>query len=255
MNKASELLKLSIKADLDSNDDFSLISIPKHLMDIKKLCLDRSSSIDEIIPAIEKDPGLTSFLIRMANSVHYIGQRNAISSVREACIRMGLGEVGNYAILYATRIMHEAKVSAPVIRDKINLNLKRSQSVATRAVNAITLLKEQGLKFDMSEVQTTVSLYFASNLGVYSKADKMSHLDLSINDLGEVCRALNPELVQALLSYVGYLEPEINRIAFGSKGHLSWLDIVHKEIYFESSDMVDVQVKERLNELKLIDSK
>ncbi|WP_137297214.1 HDOD domain-containing protein [Psychromonas sp. SP041] len=253
MSKISDALKSSVYDDINEGVEFSLISIPKHLMDIKKICLSSDSSVDEVIEAIERDPGLTGFLIKMANTIHYLGQINSITSIKEACLRMGLRKVGNYAILYATKLMYEIKIKHSSISDEMKRNLREAKKISTSAVESAKKLKQEGLKFDLSEIQTTVSLYFASVLPVYAKAGQLDFDKIITDDIQRASGELRTMLVQSLFKYVGYSSSETEKITFGMGGKIDWLDIVHKEIYLNDNNMVSQSIKERLSHIGFIE--
>lgn len=252
MSHIAKILKMSIIEDLKSNEEFSLISIPKNLMEIKKTCLDHDVAFDDLVLEIEKDPGFTSFLVKMANENHYVRKIKAISSIREVCIKMGLREVSNYAITYAIRVIYEKRSPIKSVRDEMERDLKISNLIGSESLKEIEKRKKSGMSFDRSEVKTTIALCFASNLAVYSKTDKMTLVGANEIDLTAVCRELRDPLLKALLGYVGYLDSDAYKIVNGETGNISWLDIVHNEIYKRDIGMINSSIIERLKKVELI---
>jgi putative nucleotidyltransferase with HDIG domain len=66
----------------------SVPSLPAAATEVAQLLQDPDVSLDELMRAIEYDPGLTSNVLRLANSA-YFGFAGAIDSVRQAIIRLG----------------------------------------------------------------------------------------------------------------------------------------------------------------------
>lgn len=63
-------------------------SIPPAAVEVTRLLQDPESSIAEICKAIEYDPGLTSNILRLANSAYYAFPE-PVESIRDAIVRLG----------------------------------------------------------------------------------------------------------------------------------------------------------------------
>jgi putative nucleotidyltransferase with HDIG domain len=67
-------------------------TLPAGSVEVIRLLQDREVDVTALGRAIEFDPGLTSNVLRWANSVRFAGART-IGSVREAVVRIGLGNL------------------------------------------------------------------------------------------------------------------------------------------------------------------
>ncbi|MBD3336967.1 MAG: HDOD domain-containing protein [Candidatus Eisenbacteria bacterium] len=75
-------------------------AIPTAAVSVLEALADPDVDLRAVAPKIEYDPGLTANLLRMVNSP-YFGFHRKISSVREACIRLGIDKVRNLVIAAA----------------------------------------------------------------------------------------------------------------------------------------------------------
>ncbi len=67
-------------------------SMPAASVEATKFLSDPEADMSDIVRAIEYDPGLTSNLLRMANSAYY-GASDGIGSVRDAIVRLGTYQI------------------------------------------------------------------------------------------------------------------------------------------------------------------
>ena len=67
-------------------------SMPASSAEATRFLSDPESNMSDIVRAIEYDPGLTSNLLRMANSAYY-GVSDRIGSVRDAIVRLGTYQI------------------------------------------------------------------------------------------------------------------------------------------------------------------
>ena len=100
MNRRDEILSKMFEID----------SMPAVAAEASGLLLDPESDMADIVQAIEYDPGLTSNLLRMANSAYY-GVSDPISSVRNAIVRMGTNQI--YSMIVSWGFSSMAKKSVP----------------------------------------------------------------------------------------------------------------------------------------------
>ena len=89
---------------------FDIESIPAAAAEASRLLSDPESDMAEIVRAIEYDPGLTSNLLRMANSAYY-GVSEPIGSVRNALVRLGTYQI--YQMIVSWGFSSMAQQSVP----------------------------------------------------------------------------------------------------------------------------------------------
>lgn len=70
----------------------SVTSIPAAAMQAMKILQDPNANMGEVVQVIAYDPGLTSNILKLANS-SYFGCSKAISSLRDAVVRLGAGNI------------------------------------------------------------------------------------------------------------------------------------------------------------------
>ena len=77
-----------------------LPTLPSIATQILKLANKKETSINEIIPLIEKDPPLAVKVLKIANSAYY-GIRREIKSLRQAIVVIGLDELTNVTLSFS----------------------------------------------------------------------------------------------------------------------------------------------------------
>jgi len=83
-------------------------SLPAAALDALELLPDPDVDIPKVTKAIEYDPGLTSNVLRLANSA-YFGSPRSVNSVRDAIVRLGTKQVLRTIMASATAsLMHRA---------------------------------------------------------------------------------------------------------------------------------------------------
>jgi len=71
---------------------FSVTSIPPVAIEATQLLQDPEANINNLVRVIEYDPGLTSNILRLANSAYY-GFPESIGSVKDAIVRLGMNRI------------------------------------------------------------------------------------------------------------------------------------------------------------------
>ena len=70
----------------------SVSSIPAAALQVMKVLQDHNANMGELVQVISYDPGLTTNILKLANS-SYFGCSKAISSLREAVVRLGSANI------------------------------------------------------------------------------------------------------------------------------------------------------------------
>ena len=87
----------------------SVPSMPAAAAEVVQLLQDPYVEIDDLMRAIEYDPGLTSNVLRLANSA-YFGFAGAIDSVKKAIIRLGMRTIYHLVVASAVAPMADRPV-------------------------------------------------------------------------------------------------------------------------------------------------
>lgn len=87
----------------------SVAELPASAAKLAKLVQDPDVDIQEVVRILEFDPGLTTNVLRMANSAHFAGPHQ-IASVQQAIVRLGLTRVFHLTMASAMSTLARAPV-------------------------------------------------------------------------------------------------------------------------------------------------
>ena len=73
----------------------SLPPMPENILEMRRICANPNASFVDLVPIIEKDPGLCADVLRVANSA-YFGVSHTVESVREAVRYIGFNSVVDF---------------------------------------------------------------------------------------------------------------------------------------------------------------
>jgi HD-like signal output (HDOD) protein len=105
-----------------------LPSLPDIALEVRLVVTERDMSMTSLAKVVQQDPGLSAYLIKVSNSVHY-GRGNAAASLPAALNRLGVAAIRNLASSYAIKTLFYLK--EPAI--KVRLREVWSRSVYTAA--------------------------------------------------------------------------------------------------------------------------
>src|SRR5690606_15534144 len=74
------------------------LSMSQTAWDVYQLTLDSDAEADAIAEAIEREPSLTSEILRLGNSSHYNSSGKEISDLEQIVLRIGRRRIGELAI-------------------------------------------------------------------------------------------------------------------------------------------------------------
>ena len=80
----------------------SLPPMPENIMEIRRVCANTNASFRDLVPIIERDPGLCADILRMANSA-YFGFSHTVESVSEAVRYIGFNGVADFVAVSFSR--------------------------------------------------------------------------------------------------------------------------------------------------------
>lgn len=129
--------------------------MPSSIQQALALLSDPDSDVGAVARALEHDPGLTANILRMANSSYFGGVR-AITSVREAVVRMGGQHV--FKLVLATGI-------APHARKQVRGYDLAPGSLLRHSVTVALAAEELGRQLNLRIPDHTFTSGLVSNLG------------------------------------------------------------------------------------------
>ena len=106
------LLKMKIVSNLDS-----LLPLPEVVLKAQNLIHDPNSRFDDLSDIIETDQEITRNILNMANSAYY-GLKNEVSSVRQACLMLGLDVIAEIIMATATSTLFGKALEAYCINPR-----------------------------------------------------------------------------------------------------------------------------------------
>ncbi len=74
-----------------------ILSLPQTLAEVLRLTRDEDSSAEDIASILEKDPGLTTKVLKIANSA-YFGKGRSVGSIKQAVVTIGLRQITALAL-------------------------------------------------------------------------------------------------------------------------------------------------------------
>ena len=231
---SSELLTL-LNAHLNSSDEVPLLSLPENLLNLRKASASLTSDVFTIEEEIVKDTGFSAYLLKVSNSALYGAGRAECSNVATAIRRIGMHAVGQMAMVYALRGLHQVKEAPPVILKLINNNWQLSKLLMQQSTSLYWQQRQAGRedvrRIDVSDVMTNAILYYAGCLACYSQAallvrDGHTFDEASIN---EVSASLQLAILNQLLPHWGYESNTTRAMTLGLEcdSPLHFSDFVH----------------------------
>lgn len=88
----------------------TITSIPAAAAETARLLQDPESSIQDLVRAIEYDPGLTSNIMRLANSAYY-GFPESVCSIKDAIVRLGTNRIFQMVMIWAFSPLAQQHIS------------------------------------------------------------------------------------------------------------------------------------------------
>ncbi len=155
----------------------SVESIPSSKMELLRLLQDPDVNTSKLASSIEFDPGFTTNLLRLANSV-YFGCPKAISTVNEAINRLGTRNIFKLAV---------TSVAAPVVKKEVKgYDLASGEMLKHSAAVAVGAEKlAQSLNIQAPEHTFTAGLLHDIGkvvLGSFVEVDAETILQLAIEE-------------------------------------------------------------------------
>jgi len=130
--KCSDEIKEAIKA---------IPSLPVAAVRLLQLARDMNVDISELVETLEYDPGLTSNVLRMANSA-YFGGTGKIKSIRDAIVRLGLKQLTRLVVASAVAPLAKGAVKGYDLRAGELLDHLVGTAVCAEQLSAMLKLQE-----------------------------------------------------------------------------------------------------------------
>lgn len=231
---SSELLT-HLNSNLHGAEEVPLLSLPENLLNLRKSCAALSSDVFSIEEEVVKDTGFSAYLLKVANSALYGSGREECSNVAGAIRRIGIHAVGQMAMVYALRGLHQVKEAPEAILKLISENWKLSSQLMQRATSLYWQQRQTGRedvrRIDVSDIMTNAILFYAGRLACYSQAALLFRDGRSIDQdsIEQVASSMQLAVLHQLLRFWGYEDSTVNAMTNGLECNspLHFSDFVH----------------------------
>lgn len=231
---SSELLS-HLHLHLNRANEVPLLSLPENLLNLRKASTSLTSDVFSIEEEVVKDTGFSAYLLKIANSALYGVGKAECSNVAAAIRRIGLHAVGQMAMVYALRGLHQIKDAPAVIIKLINHNWQQSSLLMQQATSLYWQQRQLGRddvrRLDVSDIMTNAILYYAGSLACYSQAALLHRDGHSMPEasIQQVASSMQLAVLNQLLAFWGYEAETINAMTLGQRDDtpLHFSDFVH----------------------------
>lgn len=226
-----------------TNEIESLPSFPAHIKEIQRLCFNPETKIKEISDRIKRDPGLTTNILKIANSAGYM-TINRVETIEEAVLKIGMKGINTLIVASGVQKIMESRYKkfeamwkhshrAAFYSQRIAIQYKKVRLV--EFVYLAALLSEIGrlvilsIKPEISEkIKGLVGIKGIGDSGVL---EEMS-LGISHSTLGSM-----------ILKKWGFNEALVNTIEYHKRPHLApeqYRDLIY--IVYLSTVLLDIEM-------------
>lgn len=201
------MLKLVVDRIISGEGESTLLSLPEHVMEVRKLCQLDSSDLYDIEQIAAHDPAFCGYLLQLANSPLYGVGKQECQRLVDAIRRLGLHAVGETALVFAMRQLHQARGVSTVVLNQMKTNWQKGWDLGRRATELYWQHRHQGSgdarRIDVSDVVTAGVLTRVGHLAVYTAAAVLERKDraFTAEQLADIADELNPLVLPALLEH------------------------------------------------------
>lgn len=254
MNPIIERAKVVLK----ETGNLKVVSLPEHLLNLKEICSSSESDLKDAMPVMQDDPGFMSYIIKMANSAYYNPSKANVVDIEKALIRIGFYFVGNYAILYATKVLHDMENGPDLITERLQKNWELSNSLSESAMSLLEGARKKGIKnnIESSMLMTTSVLYNIGTLCCIAIANDLisNGVQVELDDIIEAKQKLSKKFLRAMLLDIGYTEDDVDAITGRTiqEGKINYIDVLHASIIKSRSEKLKEEIVARVNSLGIL---
>lgn len=202
------MLKLVVDRIMsDDGESHTLLSLPEHVLEVRKLCAMANSDVYDVEQVVVRDPAFCGYLLQLANSPLYAAGKQECSKLVDAVRRLGVHAVGETALVFALRQMHQIRGISNVLTDELKHNWQAGWDLGRRATELYWQHRHRGSRdvrrIDVSDVVTAGILTRMGHLAVLTGAAVLERKGkrLTHEQLGDVADQLNPLVLPQLLEY------------------------------------------------------
>ena len=201
------MLKLVVDRIINGEGESTLLSLPEHVVEVRKLCKADTSDVYDVEQIVAHDPAFCGYLLQLANSPLYGVGKQECQRLVDAVRRLGLHAVGETALVFAMRQLHQARGVSPVVINQMKLNWQKGWDLGRRATELYWQHRHQGSgearRIDVSDVVTAGILTRVGHLAVYTAAAVLERKDrtFTTEQLATIAEELNPLVLPALLEH------------------------------------------------------
>lgn len=208
MSSIGVMLKLVVDRIVSGDDEHhTLLSLPEHVLEIRKLCQMGSSDVYDVEQVAVRDPAFCGYLLQLANSPLYAAGKQDCSKLVDAIRRLGIHAVGETALVFALRQMHLIRGISNVLTEELKHNWQAGWDLGRRATELYWQHRHrssrEARRIDVSDVVTAGILSRMGHLAVFTAAAVLERKGkmLSHEQLGELADQLNPLILPQLLEH------------------------------------------------------
>ncbi len=212
------MLKLVIDRILSESTNTTLLSLPEHVLEVRRLCQQNLSDVFDVEDVVIRDPAFCAYLMQLANSSLYSAGKQECDKLIDAIRRLGVHAVGETALVYALRQLHQIRGISQTLSNMLKFNWQHGWEVGKRATELFWQHRHRAISdvkaIDVSDIVTAAVLGRCGNLAVYTAAAVAERKGKRFTEeqLKEVGEQLNPLVLPELLSswqlppdYAGHL--------------------------------------------------
>jgi HD-like signal output (HDOD) protein len=173
------LLVEQIKGAINSlyQSEQHLLALPEQVVAVRRLCVNPNSDIYDVEEIVLKDPAFTGYLLKLSNSALYGTGKQSCHQVAEAIRRIGIHAVGELAMIYAAKQLHEARCVDANIAKRMRQNWQRSWALGQLATELYWQHRhrepEKCRRLDASDILTAAVMSGIGSLAVLTAADQV----------------------------------------------------------------------------------
>ncbi|RCU50291.1 HDOD domain-containing protein [Corallincola holothuriorum] len=199
------------------NSEQHLLALPEQVVAVRRLCVNPNSDLYDVEETVLKDPAFSGYLLKLANSALYGTGKQTCHQVADAIRRIGIHAVGELAMIYAAKQLHDARCLDTNIAQRMRLNWQQSWSLGQVATELYWQHRHREpakcRRLDASDILTAAVMSGVGSLAVLTAADQV--ITRSANDAGEdeaSLPALSQDTIEDMLTLSNkYLQLTLQR--------------------------------------------
>ncbi|GAA5219227.1 HDOD domain-containing protein [Corallincola platygyrae] len=154
-----------------------LLALPEQVVAVRRLCVNPKSDIYDVESVVLKDPAFSGYLLKLANSALYGTGKQTCHQIADAIRRIGIHAVGELAMIYAAKQLHDARCVDANIAERMRMNWQQSWNLGQVATELYWQHRHREpakcRKLDASDILTAAIMSGVGTLAVLTAADQV----------------------------------------------------------------------------------